>query len=158
MAPIERIDLRQENLEKIFTAFKKSIELYLELKNSPNYDQRIISACQDSVIKHFEMCYEMIWKHLKQVLLIEYGISVNSSKKVFLECRDQGIFSDEEINYITNVADSRNKTTHEYSELMAKNMCKYIVENYYPAMQKIIERLLAPQPVASHNKETVLNP
>lgn len=85
---MEKIEYKHNALLKSKNAFERALELY---KNPRGKSQAEIEAYTASVIKHFELFYEMIWKFFKFYLFKQYGTQTTGSKTVFRACYDQKI-------------------------------------------------------------------
>lgn len=139
---MERIKERLQLTKNALSALLDSITLLQDAKNDlQHHKKKQILAYQDSVIKRFEFSYELFWKFLKEYLEVQHGILVSSPKKVFLECRTNGILQEPEVVVLLSIVDSRNSTTHEYNEIMAAGVANAVCNSYYTLLTAIINRL-----------------
>ena len=86
---MERMMERREDLEKSLKQFHSSIDLLQNTKKQSAVSMEQIVAYRDSVIKRFELSFDLLWKNLKDLLEYKFGILLNSPKKVFQEARVQ---------------------------------------------------------------------
>lgn len=119
---MERVKERYRDLDKPVLQFEGSILLLEEYKKQKMNDIRFEIAFRDSVIKRFELCYDLLWKCLKDYLTDQFGIEVASPKKVFQECFNQKIISQEQLKEALVMSDDRNLTVHTYDDQMASDV------------------------------------
>ena len=50
-----------------------------------------------AVVKSFEISFDLLWKYLKQLLVVRHGIEVASPKKVFKEAGLQDMLTEHEL-------------------------------------------------------------
>lgn len=95
---------------------------------------------RDSIIKRFELCYDLFWKCLKDLLEQKFGILINSPKKVFQEIRVQGLLNAEELTEALALADDRNLTAHTYDDEFAEKVAQRAIA-HFDLMKKVAERI-----------------
>lgn len=129
MDPLKNLRWKQrfENFEKAFRVFEKYAKLPIKTELE-----------RAGLIQLFEMTFELGWKVLKDYSESE-GFVVKSPRETIKLSFQNGIIEDGHIwiDALTN----RNLTTHTYDEELAEKLVKEIKDNYYPALQKMHERL-----------------
>lgn len=97
------------------------------------------SYFEDAVIQRFEFTFELLWKTLKEVLE-ENLIQVNNTpREVFKAAFSAGYIQNEEIADL--MLYDRNLTTHMYSQDIAHQIFKNIIEKYIDQINKIILKI-----------------
>ncbi|SMM98931.1 nucleotidyltransferase substrate binding protein, HI0074 family [uncultured Candidatus Thioglobus sp.] len=75
---------------------------------------------RDSAIKRYEICYELSWKSIQELLKNE-GLEIcNSPKNCFKDAFKLGLIENEEA--FADMAQNRNLTTHTYNEDLANKI------------------------------------
>jgi nucleotidyltransferase substrate binding protein (TIGR01987 family) len=120
---MENLILRYSNL----TDAEKSLNRIIEKIKKEKKTTELYEIYRDSVIKRFELVYDVFWKYLKHYLDRYHGIVVNSPKSVFRECQGQKIIDENQLRTLLKMVDDRNLTTHTYNEETANK----ITENIY---------------------------
>ncbi len=78
---------------------------------------------KNGVVKLFELCYELSWKVLKDVL--EYkGLQVTSPRDTFREAAMQGIIANPQAWF--QFIKTRNETVHKYDEELIEDIYKVL--------------------------------
>lgn len=127
---------RYRDLTNALTQFAASMDLLKNAKiTMPNNSPQVV-AFRDSVIKRFELCYDLLWKSLKDLLLKSYGQEVASPKKVFQECFNQKLISEAELKEALTMSDDRNMTVHTYDNQMAEEVSQK-AESHFNLMKKL---------------------
>ncbi len=135
---MEKLAYKVSNLQKAFDAFQNAVEWrQLRFESASTIEQ---DTCTASVIKHFELCYEMLWKTLKVYLLERFGTETSGSKTVFRACLEQKIITELELAQLMRLVDLRNMTTHVYDENFANEVCAEIIE-HVPAIESLISNI-----------------
>ncbi len=107
----------------VYDKLEKSLKhLGLQFENYQHLDERedlsVLDreAIAESVIQRFEICYDMLWKHLKRYLVEELGLPEvpNSPKPVFRLAAENKLLQDN-IEEWLRYADARIDTSHDYS-------------------------------------------
>jgi len=132
---VERLRNKQEKFIKSLAALDRSIQVSLRENLQKDIKQSLIA----SNIKHFEMCYESVWKFLQLYLEQKYKQQLNSPKKIFRECFALGILDSKITEELLNISEARNATVHDYDEETAQETCKRI-NDYYLTL-KVLEKL-----------------
>jgi nucleotidyltransferase substrate binding protein (TIGR01987 family) len=94
---------------------------------------------RDGLIQRFEFSYELAWKTTK-LFLEDLGIvDVNSPKAVIKEAYAQKMIADEKVWLL--ILSDRNKTSHLYHELLAKEIAGRISNCYIDEFEALFEKL-----------------
>jgi nucleotidyltransferase substrate binding protein (TIGR01987 family) len=129
---VEKLTYKQQKFTNALDALKRSIKVF----SRTDIDEDIRENLVASIIKHFEMCYEALWKFLKLYLEIRYAEIVDSPKKVFRQCFALGIIDESTTKELLNISEARNATTHDYDEENAQEICQRIGD-YYITFEKL---------------------
>jgi nucleotidyltransferase substrate binding protein (TIGR01987 family) len=138
---MSRLKLRLESLQKSLLQLAKRIDKIKQLQLTKHLQDELWDA-QESVIKCFEISYELLWKALKDYLEAEHGLLVASPKKVFHECQVVVFIDDRETELLLAMIDARNSTVHEYNPDMAEDITENIIHEFYPLIKIITERFI----------------
>lgn len=134
---MERLIASQQKYIKSLSALDRSLKFFLE-KSKASSSEELENAFA-SLIKHFEMCYEMAWKFLQSYLKNKHSIEIASPKGVFRESFVMHLISESETKKFLDMAEARNATTHDYNEETAKEIGQRI-SDYYDTL-KLLERI-----------------
>lgn len=134
-------------MEKVVAAHQKFLKSLNALERSLNFSLKYSSEAGTeelensvaSLIKHFEMCYEMAWKFLQQYIKKFYSIELASPKAIFRECFLLKIINQDETKKLLDISEARNATTHDYNEETARESCSR-VSDYFITL-KLLERV-----------------
>ena len=118
---------RFENFEKAYLVLKENVDhpIKTDLERA-------------GLIQLFEMTFKLSWKVLKDYLEAE-GYSVRSPRETLKQAFQMGLIGEGHI-WIDALSD-RNLTTHTYDETLAEKLVKDIRENYFPAIEKMYDKL-----------------
>lgn len=136
---MESLNVKYEEIVRLLDAFAIAIDLYHEAKYDPNVVVVVQEAFRDSVIKRFELSYDLFWKCVREYIGISQGIYADSPRKVFDLCFQYKIASASEVQLLYNMIKGRNLTTHTYNVDLANEMAEKVTE-YYQVMHEIIKR------------------
>ena len=121
----------REKIKRYFMDYKKALE---NLKEAVEIAQSDIEI--DGTIKRFELCYELVWKLIKEYLADE-GIVCKSPRDTFREAHRNGIIDDE---YVwMEMIDDRNILVHTYEMENARKIFERIKERYVICLEKAHE-------------------
>jgi nucleotidyltransferase substrate binding protein (TIGR01987 family) len=95
------------------------------------------------LIQFFEVCFEMAWKTLQDLLSYEGSADIGGARSVLREAHRLGWIDD--IDTWLTMLDYRNRTTHAYDEQAAQEIVENIRQSFYPALQRLLDRLNAKQ-------------
>ncbi len=127
------MDKFSDKLSKLKNALNRLNESIVE------YSQTKSLSVRDGAIQRFEFCTELAWKTLREKLLDEGIVEVNSPKAVMREAYSVGLITDE--NKWIDLISDRNSTSHIYSEDTANIVYKNIETVYCKLFSDLIEKL-----------------
>ncbi len=84
---------------------------------------------EQGFIKAFEYTYELAWNTLKDFLEYQGDSGIIGSRDAFRKAFSAGIIADGKV--WMNMLKSRNKTTHTYNEVTAKEISDTVRDDYY---------------------------
>ncbi|HSC25026.1 MAG TPA: HI0074 family nucleotidyltransferase substrate-binding subunit [Candidatus Babeliales bacterium] len=134
---MESLKAKYKAIVRLLDAFKVAIDCYDETKDNPKVDIVIREAFRDSIIKRFELSYDLLWKYLREYVGVSQGAYADSPRKVFDLCFQYGITNVDKEQLLFNMIKSRNLTTHTYDVDLANEMSEKVSE-YYQVMHAII--------------------
>ena len=91
---------------------------------------------RDSAIKRFELCFELCWKVLKDLLLQE-GLFCRSPRSCIKEAFSLGIIKDED--EWLNILEDKNLSVHTYDEELAEKIYSRLNSHFYAMKSLLIE-------------------
>ena len=102
-------------MNKFETKFNNFRNALLKLKEGiADYDKAKIETIRDGVIQRYEFTTELAWKTVREHLLSEGMVDINTPKAVMREAYSAGIIEDEQ-GWI-QILNDRNATSHIYDE------------------------------------------
>jgi nucleotidyltransferase substrate binding protein (TIGR01987 family) len=137
---MESLNVKYDAIVRLLDAFAVAINLYHEAKDDCKVTMAVREAFRDSVIKRFELSYDLLWKYLREYVGISQGMYADSPRKVFDLCFQYEISNEDEGQLLFNMIKSRNLTTHTYDVDLANEMSEKVAD-YYQVMQAIIVRI-----------------
>jgi len=140
---MERLILKQHALAKALARLNNMIECYGQKKGDLTIEEEDFLAYQDSVVKRFEISFDLLWKYLKEYLFAIHGVEALSPKKVFREALLQGVLLEDEVTILVNMCNDRNLTAHTYDAEHSAEVAEMVIEYYYkikPALFRIVEQ------------------
>jgi nucleotidyltransferase substrate binding protein (TIGR01987 family) len=140
---MERLNAQQENLAKSLKSLNAAIEGYCHAKQNNSREDLILEVFQDSVVKRFEISFDLLWKYLKEFLFVYHGIEVVSPKKVFKEALTQQLINHTELETFLAMCDDRNLTAHTYDRDHAQEVAETVLGYYFvikPALVRILQQ------------------
>lgn len=134
-----KIKNKYDNLIKVQTKLLRSINKY---SNPPAYaDEEDIESYMTTLIKRFELTYELTWKFLKLYLKNQLQEKSESSRDVFRKSFDNNIITESEIKKLLDIIDDRNATAHDYNEKYARALCEKVIKIYNPIFIELLPTL-----------------
>jgi nucleotidyltransferase substrate binding protein (TIGR01987 family) len=94
---------------------------------------------EQGLIKAFEYTYELAWTTLQDFLKYRGQSDIYGSRDAFRKAFQLGLPEDGEL--WMDMLKSRNATSHTYNEETARQICRAVRENYYPAFAALKEKL-----------------
>ena len=102
-------------MNKFETKFNNFRNALLKLKEGiADYDKAKMETIRDGVIQRYEFTTELAWKTVREHLLSEGMVDINTPKAVMREAYSAGIIEDEQ-GWI-QILNDRNATSHIYDE------------------------------------------
>ena len=138
---MEKIEAKYDDLLKIHSALSISIKRYREALADPSIDHETQEERRDSLIKRFELTYDLLWKYLHEYIDAIQGAAADAPRKVFQQCLSLGITDAEETQELIDMIESRNLTTHTYNIDVANDVAADI-QKYYALIHALIIKLL----------------
>lgn len=93
---------------------------------------------RDCAIKRYEICYELSWKSIQELLKSE-GLEIcQSPKRCFKEAFQQGWINDEE--GFAEMVDKRNLTAHTYDKELAESVYQKI-NDYLQLFESLLKNM-----------------
>ncbi|HLC06556.1 MAG TPA: HI0074 family nucleotidyltransferase substrate-binding subunit [Candidatus Babeliales bacterium] len=134
---MEKLEKKYNNLVKIHRRLATAIEKYKEALADENADCETIDLIRDSLIKRFELTYDLLWKYLREYVIAVRGVAIDSPRKVFQECLSLGLTNREETVQLVDLIEDRNLTTHVYDIDLANKVAADI-QKHHDVIQAII--------------------
>ena len=94
---------------------------------------------EQGLIKAFEYTYELAWTTLQDFLKYRGQSNIYGSRDAFRKAFQLGLLEDGEL--WMDMLKSRNATSHTYNEETARQICKAVKKDYYPAFAALREKL-----------------
>ena len=137
---MEKLKTKYDDLLKIHKRLAVAIKRYEEALTDKDIDDEIKEAFRDSVIKRFELTYELLWKYIREYMIISAGITVDSPRKVFQQCLSLNLTNPEETQQLIDLIEDRNLTSHVYNIDLAKDVAADI-QKHHNAIGAIIKKI-----------------
>lgn len=137
---MEKLRKKYNSLKKIHNGLATSIQRYREALADKNVDSETREERRDSLIKRFELTYDLLWKYLREYIIAEKGITVDSPRKVFQECLVLGLTNAEETRELIDLVEDRNLTAHVYDIDLANKVAADI-QKHHDVIALIIKKV-----------------
>ena len=125
---MERLRQKIDSLKKAYTSFEEIINLPYSI------------IVRDASIQRFEYTFEIFYKSVKEYLRLKKGIIVNTPKSIFREAFVSGLLNEEETEWLLEMTDDRNMTSHTYNEETSEKIYNKLKE-YCKIINIVIERI-----------------
>ena len=123
--------------ETKFNNFKKELA---SLKIAvADYDKTNLLSVRDGTIQRFEYTAELSWKTIREYLIEQGVININTPKSVMKEAFYASII-DDDAGWIS-ILNDRNSTSHIYDENEADEIFNRIKNNHIALFDKLLEKL-----------------
>lgn len=119
---MEKVKYKYEKYLSSLNALQRSLKTF-ERSDVPEDIKNELIA---SLVKHYELCYEIVWKFLKIYLEKRFSEQIDSPKKVFRRCFELGLIDQNTTQELLGISEARNATSHDYDEENAQETCKRI--------------------------------
>jgi nucleotidyltransferase substrate binding protein (TIGR01987 family) len=137
---MEKLTKKYENLVKIHRGLARSIVRYRKALADKNIDIDTREERRDSLIKRFELTYDLLWKYLREYMIFTGGGVADSPRKVFQECLSLGLTNRAETDELIDLIEDRNLTTHVYDEELADRVANEI-QKHHDVIDIIIKKI-----------------
>jgi nucleotidyltransferase substrate binding protein (TIGR01987 family) len=137
---VEKLKKKYADVVKIHRALAVSIERYKKALADKSIDHETQEERRDSLIKRFELTYDLLWKYIREYMIVVHGITVDAPRKVFQQCLSLGIINPQEAEELVHLIESRNLTTYVYDIDLANDVAKDIPK-HYDSIHSIIMKL-----------------
>ena len=121
-----------ERLKRIYIDFEKTFN---NLDSAAKGAQTELEI--DGTIKRFELCYELSWKLIKE-LLANLGIICKNPRNCFKQAVINDLISDEEV--WLNMIDDRNERVHLYEFVKSREIVEHIKNDYLEPLKWLLEQ------------------
>ncbi len=123
----------RERVKRYFTNYEKALRNLREGVEVARTDIEV-----DGAIKRFELCYELVWKLIKEYLA-DVGIICRSPRDTFREARRVEIIEDERL--WMEMIEDRNTLVHTYEMEKAREIFMKIKNEYVDCLQDVYEKI-----------------
>jgi nucleotidyltransferase substrate binding protein (TIGR01987 family) len=137
---VEKLAKKYNNLVKIHQALSVSIERHRQALVDKSTDIETREERRDSLIKRFELTYDLLWKYLREYIITAHGTTVDSPRKVFQECLSLGLTNSAETGELIDLIEDRNLTTHVYDIDLANKVAADI-QKHHDVIDVIIKKV-----------------
>lgn len=121
-----------ERLKRIYIDFEKPFN---NLDSAAKGAQTELEI--DGTIKRFELCYELSWKLIKE-LLANLGIICKNPRNCFKQAVINDLIRDEEV--WLNMIDDRNELVHLYACITSREIVEHIKNDYLEPLKWLLEQ------------------
>lgn len=119
---MEKVKYKYEKFISSLNALQRSLKTFDRSAVPEDIKNELIA----SLVKHYELCYEIVWKFLKIYLEKRFSEHIDSPKKVFRRCFEVGLIDKNTTEELLGISEARNATSHDYDEETAHEICKRI--------------------------------
>lgn len=127
------MDKFQEKLSKFEQAVTRLDEVIAV------YDQYKLPELKDAVIQRFSFCSELAWKSVREYLLDEGYLDLNSPKAVMRQAYAAGLLADD-LPWI-ELLKARNLAAHVYDEATANDIFTQVRADFVPLFHDLLQKL-----------------
>ena len=128
-------NMTQENLTEAdirckqrFENYGKSLALLSDIVNSIDKNSPLSNKDRLSVIKSFEISFELAWNVMKDYLSYKGITEIVGSRDSIRHAFNQGLILNGQV--WMEMIEARNKTSHTYNEETADELAEKIIKNY----------------------------
>ncbi len=106
-------------------------------------EQNLLSDLEQAgLVKNFEICFELSWKVLKDLLYFE-GHDEKSPRSAFRTSFDVEYISESDCEVLLDVLDKRNLLNHTYNKEAALQAEDLVRGTYFPVLLRVYQMLEA---------------
>jgi hypothetical protein len=127
---MEHLHSKYTDVLKVHKALAKSIERYHQSLSGNNIDEDTVDTRRDSVIKHFDLTHNLLWKYIRKYINVTHGSTANSSRSAFQQCFTLGLLNVDELQQLINLTESYKASFKAYDIDIAKALAANISERY----------------------------
>lgn len=128
---------------KLIELSLNQLRAMLGLVAKNEYCGLVADGLRESVVQRFEFSSEMFWKFLRSYLYNVMGISPEeliSPRSTIKIAHRYNIITPNELSACMLIIEDRNKSSHIYSELVARAIANNAI-NHHAVMERIIQRV-----------------
>lgn len=137
---MEKLAKKYNNLIKIHRALAVSIDRYRKALSDKTIDLETREERRDSLIKRFELTYDLLWKYLREYMIAMHSVSADSPRKIFQQCLSLGLTNEAETEELIDLIEDRNLTTHVYDIELANQVASDI-QKHHDVISAIITKV-----------------
>ena len=125
-------ETKLDNYRSAVAQLNEAVILYKKYKGDP-----LFPTVRNSLIKCFEIAFELSWKALTDYLR-DQGVKTEqvSPRAIFRKGHSTGYLNDEKL--WLDLLDDRNNMVHIYRESMANEVAELIINKYATAMNDLL--------------------
>lgn len=123
---MEKLTYKYNNLIRVLTTLENSIVRYAQAKQDKHIDKVTEEERRDSMIKRFELTYDLFWKYLREYIKVVHGAQFDSPRQVFRQALEFNIVTSDQEKQLLSMIESRNLTTHVYNVELANEVAAVI--------------------------------
>lgn len=128
---MDRFTIKLHNYKNAFERLQQAIDDFQELQKL---------SVRDGAIQRFEFTTELAWKTIREFLLGEQVMNINTPKAVMREAFSNNLITDEE-GWIT-ILNDRNATSHLYDEAKADEIFVRICTKHIFLFEELLHQLI----------------
>jgi nucleotidyltransferase substrate binding protein (TIGR01987 family) len=137
---MEKLAKKYNNLVRIHQGLALSIDRYRKALADKTIDLETREERRDSLIKRFELTYDLLWKYLREYVIAIGGISADSPRKVFQQCLFLGLTNEKETEELIDLVEDRNLTTHVY-DIDVANQVASDIQKHHDVISAVIMKV-----------------
>lgn len=127
-----------ERWEQRQISFHKALSRLAEIVNESK--KRALNDFEsDGLVQRFEFTHESGWKLMKSYAEFKGIMGIGGSRDATRYANQLGIINDGDL--WMDMIKSRNETSHNYDDTIAKSVIDKIINDYYPEMVKFDEKM-----------------
>jgi len=115
--------------KQIFENYGKSLALLSDIVNSIDKNSPLTNKDRLSIIKSFEIAFELAWNVMKDYLSYKGITDIVGSRDSIRHAFSQGLILDGQV--WMEMIEARNKTSHTYNEETADELAEKIMKSYF---------------------------
>ena len=113
-----------------------SFEQALEVLTNACQRETLNELERTGLIKTFEICFELSWKVLKDLLFYE-GFDKTTPRSILRKSFDVEYIDETDCEVLLDALDKRNLLIHTYTRALVEEVESHIEQSYLPVLQKI---------------------